>query len=125
MHPDRSVPPDQPLSLHLAAGDELVCTAGLLRLTTTGPWLGEAWAPPAQQLPTGQARRACADLWVRLESVRQTSRFRLIPALQAVQLSEKNLPPATNPASPRRRHQLEFVPAAALPARCERPIDQV
>lgn len=100
MYPDRSLPPDQPLSLRLAAGEELMCTAGLLRLTTTGPWLGEAWAPPAQQLPTGQAWRACTDLWVKLESVRQASRFRLIPAPQAAQLPETTVAASHEPGQP-------------------------
>lgn len=79
MRPDRSLPPGQPLSLRLAAGDEVVCTSGLLHLASTGPWLGEAWAPPPQQLPVGRSWRASEDLWVRLESLCQPSRFRLMP----------------------------------------------
>lgn len=77
MRPDRTLPPGQPLTLRLAAGDELMCTAGLLQLATTGPWLGQAWAPPAQHVPAGQSWRASADLWVTLESLHQASRFRL------------------------------------------------
>lgn len=77
MRPDRTLPPGEPLSLRLAAGDELMCTSGLLHLATTGPWLGEAWAPPAQQLPAGRSWRANADLWVTLEGLRHASRFRL------------------------------------------------
>jgi hypothetical protein len=110
MHPDRSLPPDQPLTLRLAAGDELVCTAGLLRLTTTGPWLGQAWAPPAQQLPTGQAWRACADLWVKLESVRPASRFRLIPSPRAAQGSEKT---GTDSHEPGQAHAFASAPGLA------------
>ncbi|MEO8022246.1 hypothetical protein [Polaromonas sp.] len=77
MRPDRTLPPGQPLSLHLAAGDEVMCTSGLLHLAATGPWLGEAWAPPALQLPAGRSWRASEDLWVKLEGIRQPSRFRL------------------------------------------------
>lgn len=77
MRADRSLPPGQPLSLRLSAGDELLCTAGLLQLATTGPWLGQAWAPPAQHVLAGQSWRASADLWVTLEGRHQTSRFRL------------------------------------------------
>jgi hypothetical protein len=100
MHADRLLPPGQPLSLHLAAGDELVCTAGLLRLMTTGPWLEQAWAPPAQQLATGQTWRASADLWVRLESVRPASRFRCLPAPRPAQLPETTDAGRRDPCQP-------------------------
>ncbi|MGC1172481.1 hypothetical protein [Polaromonas sp.] len=82
MHADRTLPSGQPLSLRLSAGDELMCTSGQLQLATTGPWLGEAWAPPLQQLPAGRSWRASEDLWVKLEGVRQPSRFRLLPVHQ-------------------------------------------
>jgi hypothetical protein len=79
MRPDRALSPGQPLSLRLAAGDELLCTSGLLQLATTGPWLGQAWAPPAHHVPAGQSWRASADLWVTLEGLHQPSLFRLLP----------------------------------------------
>jgi len=78
MRPDHILPPGEPLSLRLAAGDEVVCTSGLLHLAATGPWLGQAWAPPAQHLPAGRSWRASEDLWVKLEGVHQASRFRLM-----------------------------------------------
>ena len=65
------------MSLSVAAGAEIVCTGGLLYLTTTGPWLGQAWAPSRRSLPAGQAWRASEAQWVKLEVAQQPARFRV------------------------------------------------
>lgn len=77
MPADRQLQPGQPLGLSVAAGAEIICTGGLLYLTATGPWLGQAWAPTRQPLPVGQAWRASEAQWVKLEVSRQPARFRL------------------------------------------------
>jgi hypothetical protein len=68
---------DEPLSLFIAAGAEIVCTSGQVRLTATGPWLEQAWAPAPRLLPAGQAWRATQAQWVKLEGALQPARFRL------------------------------------------------
>ena len=70
--------PGQPMSISVAAGAEIVCTSGLVRLIATGPWLGQAWAPAPRLLSAGQAWRAIEAQWVKLEVGVQPARIRLI-----------------------------------------------
>jgi hypothetical protein len=76
MTTDRQLHPGGALGLSLSAGTEVVCTGGLLYLTATGPWLGEAWARRA--LPAGQAWRAGEAQWVQLEAGDGRARFRVV-----------------------------------------------
>jgi hypothetical protein len=77
MNGDRQLEPGGAVSLPVAAGSEIVCTSGLLYLTATGAWLGEAWGQARRALPAGQAWRAHEAQWVKLEVAQQPARFRL------------------------------------------------
>lgn len=78
MNGDRQLEPGGALGLSLAAGTEIVCTGGMLYLTATGPWLGDAWAPARRALPVGRAWRAGQAQWVQLEACDRAARFRVV-----------------------------------------------
>jgi hypothetical protein len=88
---DRQLHPGGTLGLSLAAGTEVVCTSGLLYLTATGPWLGQAWARRA--LPVGQAWRAGESQWVQLQAGDSRAFFRVIAPPPAAEVQ----PPVTAP----------------------------